>query len=386
MKDTLNIAMAVPYVPPTYIGGGETYIYHLSRELARLDVNISLFAARLPADTGEWDWRHVDLHQCRPLFKVGNTPVMPSLPFQMLNNGHYQLIHTAVPSGYTCDVSALVSGLRKIPLVVTYHCDLVNQTAVSRAYGSILKNHTLRRAGRVIATTDSYARTSSLLGQMPDKVTVVPMGTSLSGYSPQPEDGQEIKARYGIKGGEKVALFVGGLGSFHRFKRVDLLIGAMAKVLQERADVSLIIVGRGNLMPQLKTQSQALGLKKVHFAGYVTNEELPKYYAAADLFVLPSLTREEAFGIVMAEAASCGAVPMCFDIPGPGEVCRDLGGFVVPLSQSDEAAGNLAQAILSVFSQNLSHRSAACRVNAKRYAWSEIARQTLETYKELLSG
>jgi len=49
-----------------------------------------------------------------------------------------------------------------------------------------------------------------------------------------------------------------------------------------------------------------LRLEKVIFTGYAANEDLPRYYSAADLFVLPSLTREEAFGIVLVEAASLG--------------------------------------------------------------------------------
>ncbi len=381
---SINLAIVVPYIPPTYIGGGETYIYYLSKELANLGVNISLFTAKLPPQRGEWNWQHVDLYECKSIFNVGNTPIMPSLPLRMLKNNNWEIIHTAVPSGFACDISALISSIRKVPLVVLYHCDLVDSTAVSKAYSSVLRRYTLKHADRVIATTSSYAKTSSLLRQLTDKVRVIPMGTNLTGYSSNAQEKQEIKGRYGINHNEKVVLFVGGLGHFHKFKRVDLLIKAMAKVLDERKDVTLIIIGKGNLKHSLQALCQELGLDKVKFVGYVSNEDLPKYYSAADLFVLPSLTREEAFGIVLAEAASCGAVPICFDIPGPGEVCRDLGGLVVPVSGGRDVQDNLAQAILHALTTDLHAQSKACQANAKKYAWSKVAQKVLETYRELI--
>jgi len=382
--NALKVAIVVPYVPPTYIGGGETYIYYLSQELTKLGVNISLFTTKLPQDWKEWDWSHLDLHQCSSIFKVGNTPIMPTLLPRMLKSGSFELIHTAVPSGFACDVSSLVSSIRQVPVVLTYHCDLVNTTVLSKVYLSVLRYFTLKRTDRILPTTSSYAQTSLLLRSYMNKVKVVSMGTNLVDYHVRERDRQEIRKKHGINNNDKVILFVGGLGYFHKFKRVDLLIRAVEKVLREQYNVSLIIVGKGDLMHDLQTLCLELGLKKVIFTGYVPNDELPKYYSTADLFVLPSLTREEAFGIVLAEGASCGAIPICFDVPGPNEVCRNLGGFVVPLTGLIEAHDELAQVILQALTTDLTNQSKKCQNNAKQYAWSEVARKTIEVYRELV--
>ena len=87
---------------------------------------------------------------------------------------------------------------------------------------------------------------------------------------------------------------------------------------------------------------------------------------------------------MLAEAASCGAVPVCFDIPGPGEVCRNLGGFVVPLPGTGNAEDELAGVITKALASDLSDRSKISRENTRQYAWSEVARQTLEIYRELM--
>ncbi len=379
----LKIAMAVPYVPPTYIGG-ETYIYYLTKEQAKLGMTINLFTTRLPVKTGDWDWSHVNLYESNELFRVGHTPVMPSLLPQMLKNDDYDLIHTTVPSGFACDVSAFVSDLKRKPLVILYHCDVIPSTIIRKAYSSFLRFYTLRSADRILSTTRSYAETSAMLKHFSDKVTIVPMGADPSRFYKNEQYRKEIKKRHKIKTTDKVILFIGGLNEHHKFKRVDLLIKAVAQVSKQSGGVILIVVGEGDLKPGLQQLCQELDFNNVVFTGYASNEDLPKYCNAADLFVLPSLTREEAFGIVLAEAASCGVVPICFDIPGPGEVCRNLGGFIVPLSETGNAEDELARVITEALASDLSERSKTSRENAKKYAWSEVARQTLEIYQELM--
>lgn len=379
----LNLTISVPYVPPTYIGGGETYIYYLSRALANLGVNISLFTAKMPQWKGDWNWSHVNLYECNSLFKVGNTPIMPTLPLQMLRNNHIDLIHTAVPSGFACDVSALISNIKRKPLVILYHCDVISSTITAKAYSSFLRLCTLRYTDRIISTTRSYAETSATLKHFADKVRIVPMGVDTTRFYVNEQYKDGIKKRHKI-GDDKIILFVGGLNWPHKFKRVDLLIKAMVKVSEKRDDSTLIIAGEGELRPSLERLCQELKLKKVIFTGYVSNEELPKYCNAADLFALPSLTREEAFGIVLVESASCGAVPVCFDVPGPSEVCRDLGGFVVPLPTTAETYEDLAQTILHALATDLPSQSKICQRNAQKYAWSEVAQKTMEVYQELI--
>ena len=383
---SLRIAMAIPYVAPAYIAGGEVYAYRLSKELVKLGARVDLFTSKIPERSEEWSWAHANVHECGSLFKVNRTPIMPSLLPRMIRNDTYDLIHTCFPSGFVCDVSALVSAMRRKPLVITYHCDALLLGLVSKAYNQFLRLFTLRHANRIIATTQSYVETSPVLKGFEEKVALVPMGVDLNRFRPSRESKKQIRQRYKIKEADKVILFVGGLDYYHRHKRVALLLRVMQDILTIFEDFVLLIVGEGDLRPDLETLCKELNLgDRVVFTGYVSNDDLPKYYCAADLFVLPSSTsREEAFGIVLIEAAACGAVPICFDIPGPGEVCSDLGGFVVPISNDQNAHSNLMETIYQALTVDLRHKSDSCVMNVAKYDWLNVAKKTLQIYEELV--
>ena len=380
----LNLAISVSYVPPTYHGGGETYIYYLTKELAKLGVNIDLFAAEIPEKVETWNWDHVKLYGCKPRLMVRNNPIMPSLPLRMIKNGEYDLIHTGIPLGFACDAAAFVSTIKRKPLIITYHCDVSPSSATLRAYGSFLKLYTLRRADKIMPTTKSYADTSPFLKNFKDKIEVVPLGVDLARYAFNIKYRDEIREKHEIRRDEKLILFVGGLNRYRSYKRIDILLTTMKSVFKHRKDVTLIIIGEGDLRPGLEKLCRELNLRKIIFTGYVSEKDLLKYYCAADLFILASLHRDEAFGIVFLEAAACGVVPISFNIPGPGEVCQDLGGFVAPITPTEEPDTRLAKTILEALASDLASKSKACLKNVKRYAWSNIAERTLRVYRDLL--
>ncbi len=84
-----------------------------------------------------------------------------------------------------------------------------------------------------------------------------------------------------------------------------MLLRAFAALAPRVPDARLFIAGSGELRQDLERQAEAAGIaSRVRFLGLVDNRELPSYYAAADLFVLPS--RLESWGTVMLEALACG--------------------------------------------------------------------------------
>jgi glycosyltransferase involved in cell wall biosynthesis len=98
----------------------------------------------------------------------------------------------------------------------------------------------------------------------------------------------------------------------------DVLLRAMAELVRLVPNVRLIIAGDGELRGELERLSVSLGLEsRVRFVGQVDNRDLPRYYAAADLFVLPS--RIESWGTVMLEALACGTRVVATDTAGARE-------------------------------------------------------------------
>jgi glycosyltransferase involved in cell wall biosynthesis len=107
-------------------------------------------------------------------------------------------------------------------------------------------------------------------------------------------------------------LFVGALTRWHTYKGLDVLIRAVSLLKAESFRVRLLIVGGGELVSKYIQLSVNLRIRdQVVFAGDVSDEDLPTYYAASDSLVLPSTDRCEGFGLVILEANATGKPLVC---------------------------------------------------------------------------
>ena len=175
-------------------------------------------------------------------------------------------------------------------------------------------------------------------------------------------------------------LFVGRL---EKRKGLRYLLGAYKEVKRELPHSRLIVVGPGARQEYERLVSQA-GLKDVVFTGYVSSEDLPRYYKTADLFCAPA-TGEESFGIVLLEAMAAGKPIVASHIEGYASVMsHSVEGLLVP--PKDEQA--LASAIIYLLSDESLRREMGSkgRLKAGEYDWQNIARRVMEYYTSLLDG
>lgn len=126
---------------------------------------------------------------------------------------------------------------------------------------------------------------------------------------------KEIRKRYK---GKKIVFFI---GRHIQYKGLPYLIEA-ERYLQ--ADCVLVVAGDGPLTESLKKQCSS---KRVYFVGRLNQDELRWYYYAASVFAFPSITKNEAFGVALAEAMYCGAPAVTFSIPGSGVNWVNLDGI-----------------------------------------------------------
>lgn len=229
--------------------------------------------------------------------------------------------HFPFPPG---EASFLLSGIRK-PLVVTYHSDIVRQRALLKAYSPFL-NGFLKRADAIIATSPAYVDTSPFLSRFREKCTVVPLGIDTSAY----KLGVEIELRAKAVREAVGAPFVLFVGRLIYYKGVQYLVRAFKKVPEP---YRLVIVGKGPLQETLKIEAKELELEnRVLFFEPLPFEDLLAFYHACELFVLPSVERSEAFGIVLLEAQACGKPVISTEL-GTGTSYANLHGvtgLVVP--------------------------------------------------------
>jgi glycosyltransferase involved in cell wall biosynthesis len=203
---------------------------------------------------------------------------------------------------------------------------------------------------------------------------VITHGPSFDGTRP---DRSAARASLGIGDGERLAVTVNFL---HPRKRVDLLLRAWARIEAALPAPRLLIVGEGPERPALEALAARLGLGRVRFAGYVPEDELARFYAAADLLV--HVARQETFGLTIIEAAAFAVPAVVVDEGGPRHTVLDgETGLRVAAEEGALAAG---------LSKLLVDRAVADRMGEKarahiaaRYTWRRGAEEFLEVCRRL---
>lgn len=206
----------------------------------------------------------------------------------------------------------LLKLLKKWPgckLIIYYHLDITKQ----KILGKLFKGQTRRlteRAAKVLATSPVYAGKSPVLSRLGEKCTVVPLCVDSARMTASPADyARAEEIRSSAEG--KTVLFA--VGRHVPYKGIEYLVRA-SKLLGEQ--YKIFIGGKGPLTDSLKKLAEGDG--KITFLGALKEEELRAYYIAADIFCFPSVTKNEAFGIALAEAMSFGKPAVTFHIEGSG--------------------------------------------------------------------
>jgi glycosyltransferase involved in cell wall biosynthesis len=211
-------------------------------------------------------------------------------------------LHFPNPMG---EVSYLLRA-RRVALVVSYHADIIRQRALVPLYQPVL-HALLTRADRVIAGAPEYIASSTLLTRYRAKCVVIPYGVHPAALALRDGESREVeavRAHYGTP----LVLFVGVL---RPYKGVDVLIEAMGG-----GPGRALVVGHGPERSRLQARARDLRLEdRIAFLGEVSPARLRVLLHAADVFVLPSIDRREAFGIAQLEAMACGKPAVASDLP-----------------------------------------------------------------------
>ncbi len=177
-------------------------------------------------------------------------------------------------------------------------------------------------------TSPLYLESSSFLQEFREKTTVIP--ATVNPYFLTPiEDGQPAKESFGFSPKNPLLLFVGRLVPY---KGLQILLQAFKWIHDKIPTVKLAIVGSGPLKSDLQEQCANLELSHVvHFLGVLPRRRLRDIYSACDIFVLPSRSRSEAFGIVQLEAMARGKPVVATTVGGvPYVVKENETGLLVP--------------------------------------------------------
>lgn len=261
-----------------------------------------------------------------------------SIMRRIIQNYHPDIIHLHAPNPLA-SILCLMNMKKGMKLIVHWHSDIIVQPLLHAIF-SPFERMLLKRADAIIATSPNYIEGSELLRLYSDKCTVIPntVATSKLDDTYSEESVKSLKEKYG-----KFVFFV---GRHVTYKGIEYLIDA-ARELGD--NVNVLIAGKGPLTSALI--DRAAGLSNVHFIGRIPDEVLGNYMRACTVFAFPSITKNEAFGVVLAEAMYCGAVPVCFTIYGSGVNWVNINGRT-GIVVKNRNVKKYAEAILSLINDD----------------------------------
>jgi glycosyltransferase involved in cell wall biosynthesis len=378
----MKIAHVVCVIPP-YGGGLGRVADAYARGLTELGHQVTVFVPT--TDSGQTEEKPYAMIYLKPWFRLGLGAFMPQLLWHLRG---FDVIHLHFPFFGGVFPTIVFKLLHpKIHLFVTYHQDLKFKGWREWFYRLsrwLVVPLLCRLAERVIVSSTDYAGHSyiaPLTKRYPQKFVALPFGV-YEIFSPRPKD-HVLQTSLHIPTDHFVLMFVGGLNSAHYFKGVTYLIDALTLLRDKK--VSAIIVGSGNLQSSYEQHAQTQGIAdRVHFTGFVADSLLPQYVNLADVLVLPSTEKNEAFGLVLIEAMACGKPVIASNLPGVRSVVRDgVNGWLC----EPKDAESLARAITKLIDnpqqyQQFSATSVA--LVAEHYRWPRIIKLLEQIYKTTL--
>ena len=312
---------------------------------------------------------HANVICCHAWFKVAATMISPAMILKLRKvQSRYDIIHVHHPDPMAC-LALFLSGY-KGKVVLHWHSDIQKQRLLLMFYRP-LQLWLLRRADKIVGTTPVYLAQSPFLKSVQPKTRCLPIG--VKPMSPTSDGVKAIKDRYP---GKKIVFSLGRLVAYKGYR----FLVAAAKYLSDKYVV--LIGGSGALKGDLEQEIDDLGLQgKVKLLGRVSDNELPAYFGACDVFCMSSVQKTEAFGIVQIEAMSCGKPVIATNIPESGVSWVNAHG-VSGLNVAPCNAKELARAIEDVTKDSATYQRYASGA-AKRYNELFTQKQMIDKCKKI---
>ena len=372
------VTYTYPHPKRGFNPGIERVIESLSQELARKghDVHVITTYSRNDGKKGEENVNGVKIHRVKDVRDIfGRVGSIFSLDLLSINYSVKKCNDILQDSDILHVFTPFLLNIPNVPVVSHFHHPEKIRNFKEYLYlptSNYLWRKTYERSDAVISVSKYSARYLIKIGISPNKIFVVPNGVDTEKFHPN-VDASGLKNRFS---GNNILLYVGPIT---QRKGLIYLIKSMPKILAEHKDTILVLVGKGNQEENLKRLSNKLGISRnVIFEGFIPEDQLPMYYNACDLFVFPSL--QEGFGMVLAEAMSCGKTVVASNTTAIPEVVGDAGVLVEP--KNPDA---LAEAIIELLSDEQRRKilEQKALTRARNFTWDESAINCLRVYRTL---
>lgn len=329
MKENIRILQLGKFFPPD-LGGMESVIYDIT-----LGLNERKIACDVLCSNSKLAYKEeilpcgAKIMRCASFGKVASTAIAPQMIFKLRKIiAHYDIIHIHLPDPMA-NLALFCANHKGKKIIIHWHSDIIKQKFLLKFYAP-LQNWLLKRVDSIIATTQQYADFSPTLKPFRDKIVAIPIGIDSLFESPRTAESAESQAE---SRRDKKTIFA--LGRLVKYKGFEYLVESMRYL----PDFTLYIAGSGVELANLKAQIKALSAmdssieNRIFLLGKVDERTKKAHLNNDSIFVLPSITRNEAFGVVQLEAMSAKMPVIATDIKGSGVSFVNLhneSGLIVP--------------------------------------------------------
>ncbi|TWB04378.1 glycosyltransferase [Bradyrhizobium stylosanthis] len=308
---------------PDLFGGTLTVIRDICASLKDAFASAVLVCSQ-SAERREIVVNDVPVERVRSFGNIMSLPAAPTYPWRLWRKiAAHDLLALHAPFPLADLVFAFGFGARR-PLVVHWHADIVTHAGL-RWFIQPLMRRTLRRAKAIIVSDHVLIDKTPLLREFADKCHVVPFGIDTSGY-----DWPTIEPHHVNDRGRLVL----ACGRLVPYKGYDVLIRAAAG-----HNFEVWIIGEGVERPRLEQLIRELGLgDRVRLLGSVNDCERIKLMCLSDVFVMPSVTNAETFGLAQLEAMAAGrpVVNTALDTAVPRVARHGVEAITVPPGDAEK--------------------------------------------------
>ncbi|MDD5291133.1 MAG: glycosyltransferase family 4 protein [Patescibacteria group bacterium] len=369
----MKIAQIVCIFPP-YKSGIGNVAYDFSEMLFGSGNEITVFTP----DRGQTleEKHNFKIIFLKPWLKMGLGAFLPQLFFKLPG---FDIVYLHYPFFGTAEVIWLAKILfgKKFKLIIHFHMDVAGLSFFAKILSlptRIIKNSLFRKADIITYASLDYVKNSDIAKiykRYPAKFKEIPFGVDTNKFTP---------ATTPKNNNIKNILFVGALDKAHYFKGVNILLKAISRF--QISDFRFQIAGDGDLKQSYIAQAKKLNISdKVKFLGKVSGDELPKIYQQADLFVLPSINKNEAFGLVLLEAMASGVPVIASDLPGVRTVfASGKQGLLVKPGDAEDLKNKIEKILSNEEKRKIMGREARA-LALEKYSWQEVSKKLNETVK-----
>ncbi len=370
----MKIAMVSPY-DFTWPGGVTAHVTQLARQLGRTGHEVQVLAPHSPSREYSSPDDFIRLGRSVPL-PSGGSIARVSLSWwlypkvrALLQREDFDIIHLHEPMAPILPLCVLE--FSNAVNVGTFHASYKHQHLYRLSHPIIKRWHARLHGGIAVSpAVQRYVNSS-----FPGDYKIIPNGIDVDHFSNNPAPWPEYMD------GKTNILFVGRL---EKRKGLKYLLEAYSRLKWELPDTRLLVVGPGNPDRDSHHILSARAPRDVIFLGKVSYQDLPRYYATADIFCAPA-TGAESFGIVLLEAMAAGKPIVASDIEGYNAiVSHGRQGLLFPSKDAEALAAALA--LLARNPELAQSMGARGRQDVEAYRWDRVASQVVDFYYDCLSS